>query len=118
MKELIGNVSIYNEGGVIGVDAVAEETGRVEDMLDHLHDMGHRTTVMDVDLIDIDETAHYFSVEPPLTREGQQQLAQFCIGTLDDDKPGGLSRPTRVSRWTAPLRYVDESGEEKLSAQR
>lgn len=109
MKELIGSITIYNEGAVIGVDSAAEETGRVEDMLDYLNDeMGHRTEVIDVEHIDIDETSRYFSVEPPLDTEGRRQLGQFCVGTLDDDELGGLCRPTYITRWTAPLRYVNE----------
>ena len=107
MKELIGSVTIYNEGAVIGVDHIAEKTGRAEDMVDYLRDeMGRSVEVMDVDKIDIDETSQYFHVEPPLDIGDRRQLARFCLGTLDDDETGGLYRPTYVTRWLAPLRYV------------
>lgn len=107
MKELIGSVAIYNEGAVIGVDHVAEQTGRAEDMVDYLrNEMGRSVEAMDVDKIDIDETSQYFLVEPPLGIEGRRQLARFCLGTLDDDETGGLYHPTYVTLWSAPLRYV------------
>lgn len=95
LRELIGQVTFYENRSIMGVDSVAAETGRAEDAIDFFatkkpvaHSVTPAKEIPEGSTSDI-----HFLIDPPASPKELKEFEEYCHATWDDIRLGMLNSP-------------------------